>query len=182
MTPDWIIFSLLLVAFILIGFLAAWALSVKPTPLTIAPPSCDQEPYATYAVAADTVDGNPVVMSIPEAIEAGILRQQFDKLKSVLAECDRIDATPALDKPDVVTVTTTSRMTKSEAAQISAAVRHEQAESKAFCAATLLQSGRHPVEVAPIYGYASPDSMRKALARYGYRSNGQPKEAPHDPD
>ena len=81
---------------------------------------------------------------------------------------------PVVDKPTVVTVT--PRLTPMEALQAATRNRTAAAKLAAEAAAGELRSRHKRENVAEKYGYASIDSMRKALNRWGYRLNGQLKE------
>jgi hypothetical protein len=86
------------------------------------------------------------------------------------------------DKPDVVAVSRPNpKMTPLEALQAANINREAAAKMRAEAAAWDLLTGRDPAETAADAGYSNTETMRKALARYGYRSNGQRKEVPHDP-
>jgi hypothetical protein len=87
-----------------------------------------------------------------------------------------------MDKPDVVAVSRPNpKMTPLEALQAANANREAAARMRAEAAAWDLLTGRDPTETAADAGYSNTETMRKALARYGYRANGQPKKVPHDP-
>jgi hypothetical protein len=119
-------------------------------------PTEQTKPTATYAEPAEAPDGEPVVMTIPEAIEAG-----------------------KVDKPAVVAVTK-PKMTTYEALCVANAKRLTTAQARAQQAADFICRGATPSCAAGQYGYASADSLRKALNRYGFRLNGQPKEVKAD--
>ncbi len=211
-----------------------------------------QIPTATYSEAADTPDGEPKIMTIPEAIEAGAIRQQqeasshlgydapeipcpaiqeaqkrlsdlpqacevkrkanigdwikvtnldaFDDMnkagsimqvigyRSFLTVCspdlpglrdeefEVLTGIPpaTVDKPSVVAVTKPKPYRQYDADRVM------QAMQRAANVALELRAHMEPKDVSDRYGYASPESMRKALNRYGYRLNGQPKEAKQD--
>jgi hypothetical protein len=63
-----------------------------------------------------------------------------------------------------------------EAQELAAVKNAEKARKRAEEAAEFLREGACADDAAMSFGYASVDSMRKALSRYGYRLNGQPKE------
>jgi hypothetical protein len=75
------------------------------------------------------------------------------------------------DLPPVVAVTEPKPPRKCDVA------RSEVAEAAAIGAAGELRSNHKRENVAERWGYTSVDSMCKALNRYGYKLNGQPKEA-----
>ena len=83
------------------------------------------------------------------------------------------------DLPDIVAVINPNP-TPQEALQAANRNRQTVARLRIDECANLLRNGASLYAVANSHGY-STDSMRKALNRYGYKSNGQPKEAPHDP-
>ena len=87
----------------------------------------------------------------------------------------------AVDKPDVVAVSRPNpKMTPMEALQAANANREMAARLRASAAAAELRMGVSVDHICRHYSYKTPDSLRKALSRYGYRSNGQRKEVPHD--
>lgn len=144
-------------------------------------PSHDPEPTATYVIAPETQDGMPVVMTIPDAIAAGEIRQQQEASSHLGYDAPEIPC-PAIqeaqrrlaDLPPVMTITQPKQPRKCDV------TRSEIAEAAALAAAGELRSNHKREKVAERWGYASVDSMRKALNRYGYRLNGQPKEAKQD--
>lgn len=71
--------------------------------------------------------------------------------------------------------------TPREALQAANINRTTKGRLMADCVAACMRQNRSLQGTANVYGYASVDSMRKALSRYGYRSNGQRKEVPNDP-
>jgi hypothetical protein len=154
-------------------------LQAKPARVIELPPvNPSHDPTAIYADAADTPEGEPKVMSIPEAISTGAIRQQqeassFLGFDAPVMPCPAIqEAVKRLaDLPPVVAVIEPKKPRKCDIA------RSEVAEAAAIGAAGELRSNHKRENVAERWGYTSVDSMRKALNRYGYKLNGQPKEA-----
>jgi hypothetical protein len=76
----------------------------------------------------------------------------------------------------LVAVTPAIKFTTIERMMLENADRSRIARTKAANCANYLASGRKPEEALIWYDYASVDSMRKALNRYGWSITGQPLE------
>lgn len=143
--------------------------------------SPSHDPTAIYCEPADTPDGEPKIMTVPEAIEAGAIRQQQEASSHLGYDAPEIPC-PAIqeaqkrlaDLPPVLSVTKPKPYRQYDADRVM------QAMQRAANVALELRAHMEPKDVSDRYGYASPESMRKALNRYGYRLNGQPKEAKQD--
>jgi hypothetical protein len=129
-------------------------LAAKPVNVIELPPV--GEPYDHAAVESD--DYTP-----PESA--------LDKPCPAIQEAQKRLA----DLPPVISVTQPKQPRKCDVA------RSEIAEAAAHAAASELRSNHKREKVAERWGYASVDSMRKALNRWGFKLNGQPKEVPSDP-
>lgn len=130
-------------------------------------PSHDPESTATYVIAPETQDGMPVVMTIPEAVEAGAL----DKPCPAIQEAKKRLA----DLPPVVAVVAVTKQPRQYDVD-----RAKKAKIRVQQAAEFIRRGATPACAAGQYGYSSADSLRKSLNNHGYWLNGQPKEAKQD--
>lgn len=159
--PDWIIYTLLGLAVALVAFACIKAgsdkkapaapadLAAKPVNVIELPPV--GEPYDHAAVESD--DYSPPASALDKPCPA--IQEAAKRLA---------------DLPPVVAVTEPKQPRQCDVA------RSEIAEAAARAAAGELRSNHKREKVAERWGYASVDSMRKALNRWGYRLNGQPKE------
>ena len=83
---------------------------------------------------------------------------------------------PPPEKPNLVTVTPPVKITSNEALTAANRNRSATARVRAENAAWDLQTGRSREETAKDAGYKSVDSMRKCMAKYGFKMPKLPKE------
>ena len=83
---------------------------------------------------------------------------------------------PPPEKPSLVTVTPPVKITSNEALTAANRNRSATARVRAENAAWDLQTGRSREETAKDAGYKSVDSMRKCMAKYGFKMPKLPKK------